>query len=146
MSEQLGLIASWAATSQDQIAASAKSVGGNPMDEDATSAVYSAKGRAAVAYTILASLQWPETPAAAKAREGALEAWKSAAQFHPLIVLNGDPDGSLFGNHATSMGFMLGQAQKATNDFLATFAAGAPPSPVAAAPVVAPASTSAAAK
>ena len=146
VSEQLGLIASWAATSQDQIAASAKSVGGNPMDEDATSAVYSAKGRAAVAYTILASLQWPETPAAAKAREGALEAWKSAAQFHPLIVLNGDPDGSLFGNHATSMGFMLGQAQKATNDFLATFAAGAPPSPVAAAPVVAPASTSAAAK
>ena len=146
VSEQLGLIASWATVSQEEIAASAKSVGGNPIDEDATRAVYSAKGRAAVAYTILASLQWPETPAAAKAREGALEAWKSAAQFHPLIVLNGDPDGSLFGNHATSMGFLLGQAQKATNDFLATFPQAAQPSPVASAPAATPGPASGAAK
>ena len=140
--EQLGLIASWGEVSQQEIAASAKSVGGNPFDEDATRAVYAAKGRAAVAYTVLESLQWPETPAAAKAREEALAAWKSAAQFHPLIVLNGDPDGSLFGNHATSMGFLVGQAQKATENFRASFA----PAPVsvavpAAAPVVATSAT-----
>ncbi|MDP3495562.1 MAG: hypothetical protein Q8R82_20850 [Hyphomonadaceae bacterium] len=141
VSAQLGLIASWALASQEEIAASAKAVGGNPIDEDATRAVYSAKGRAAVAYTILASLQWPETPAAAKAREAALEAWKSAARFHPLIVLNGDPDGSLFGNHATSMGFLLGQAQKATNDFLTTSASVAPPPSAAPAPPAAAAST-----
>lgn len=139
VSEQLALLSSWAVTSQEEVAASAKSVGGSPIDEEATRAVYAAKGRAMVAFTILDSLQWPETPAGAKAREAALAAWKSAAQFHPLIVLNGDPDGSLFGNHATSMGFLLGQAQKATNDFLTTFGPAAPPAPVAAAPA-APAS------
>jgi len=124
--EQLGLLASWGEVSQQEIAASAKSVGGNPFDEDATRAVYAAKGRAAVAYTVLESLQWPQTPVAAKAREEAMAAWKAAAQFHPLIVLNGDPDGSLFGNHATSMGFLVGQAQKATESFRASFA----PAPV----------------
>ncbi len=133
--EQLGLLSSWGDISQQEIAASAKSVGGNPFDEDATRAVYAAKGRAAVAFTVLNSLQWPETPAAAKAREEALAAWKSAAQFHPLIVLNGDPDGSLFGNHATSMGFLVGQAQKATENFRASFAP-APASVAVAAPVV----------
>ncbi len=131
--EQLGLVSAWAMTSQEELAASAKSVGGNPIDEEATRAVYNAKGRAIVAFTIIDSLQWPETPAAAKTREAALEAWKSAAQFHPLVVLNGDPDGSLFGNHATSMGFLIGQAQKATDEFLATIAV-ASPAPVAPAP------------
>lgn len=134
--EQLSLLASWGEISQQEIAASAKSVGGNPFDEDATRAVYAAKGRAAVAFTVLESLQWPETPAAAKAREEALAAWKAAAQFHPLIVLNGDPDGSLFGNHATSMGFLIGQAQKATETFRASFAPA--PAPVAAAVPAAP--------
>lgn len=138
--EQLSLLSSWGEVSQEEIAASAKSVGGNPFDEDATRAVYAAKGRAAVAYTVLESLQWPETPAAAKAREEALAAWKSAAQFHPLIVLNGDPDGSLFGNHATSMGFLIGQAQKATDNFRAAFA----PAPVVAAAPAAPVVTTAA--
>jgi hypothetical protein len=138
--EQLSLLSSWGEISQEEIAASAKSVGGNPFDEDATRAVYAAKGRAAVAFTVLNSLQWPETPAAAKAREEALAAWKSAAQFHPLIVLNGDPDGSLFGNHATSMGFLIGQAQKATESFRASFAPASVPA-VAAAPVVAPSTT-----
>ena len=37
----------------------------------------------------------------------------------PLIVLNGSPDGSLFGNHSASMGFLLTQAQKATADYKA---------------------------
>lgn len=135
VAEQIALIASWSATSQEEIASSAKSVGGSPIDEEATRAVYSAKGRAIVAFTMLDSLQWPETPAAVKARAAALEAWKAAAQFHPLVVLNGDPDGSLFGNHATSMGFLLGQAQKATDDFLVSL--GVPAAlvaPVAAAP------------
>jgi hypothetical protein len=127
VSEQLGLISSWAVTSQEELAASAKSVGGSPIDEDATRAVYSAKGRAVVAFMMLDSLQWPESPAAAKARSAAMEAWKSAAQFHPLVVLNGDPDGSVFGNHATSMGFQINQAQKATDEFLATLKATAGP-------------------
>ncbi len=133
---QIGLIASWAAASQDEIVASARSVGGSPIDEDATRAVYAAKGRAIVAFLILDSLQWPESPAAAKSRTSALEAWKSAAQFHPLVVLNGDPDGSLFGNHAASMGFLLGQAQKATDAFLVSL--GLTPAPaLAAMPAVA---------
>jgi len=146
VSEQLALLSSWAATSQEELAASARSVGGSPIDEDATRAVYSTKGRAIVAFTLLDSLQWPEMPAAVKTRGAALEAWKAAAQFHPLVVLNGDPDGSLFGNHATSMGFLVGRAQKATDDFLAALAPS--PVPVASAPLpaapVTPASTPAA--
>jgi hypothetical protein len=130
---QIGLISSWADISQEEIVTSAKSVGGSPIDEDATRAVYAAKGRAIVAFLILDSLQWPESPAAAKARMAAMEAWKTAAQFHPLIVLNGDPDGSLFGNHATSMGFLLGQAQKATDEFAASLGLNATPA-VAAGP------------
>lgn len=137
VSEQLALVSAWAATSQQEIAASAASVGGNPIDEDATRAVYSAKGRAIVAFTILDSLQWPETSAAAKAREAALAAWKSAAQFHPLVVLNGDPDGSLFGNHPASMGFLIGQAQKATDEFLAALAPPVVAQPAVPAPTVA---------
>lgn len=131
---QIGLIASWASVSQDEIVTSAKSVGGSPIDEDATRAVYGAKGRAIVAFLILDSLQWPESPAAAKARTAAMEAWKAAAQFHPLIVLNGDPDGSVFGNHATSMGFLLSQAQKATDEFAVSLGLNTPPA-IATAPV-----------
>jgi hypothetical protein len=120
---QLGLLASWSALSQDEIAASARSVGGSPIDEEATRAVYAAKGRAVVAFTLLDALQWPENPSAAKARAAALAAWKNAAQFHPLVVLNGDPDGSVFGNHPISMGYLVEQAQKATAAFLAELAA-----------------------
>ena len=90
------------------IVASHRALGGSPMDEEATRAVYAAKGRATVAFLILDSLQWPESAEAAKARDAALDAWKAVAEFHPLVVLNGDPDGSLFGNHPPSMGFLLG--------------------------------------
>ena len=141
VAQQIGLIDQWAGVSQEEIAASAKSVGGSPIDEDATRAVYAAKARAMVAFLILDSLQWPESPDAAKARTSALEAWKAAAQFHPLVVLNGDPDGSLFGNHATSMGFLINQAQKATDAFEAALGAAAiapAPAAQAAPPAVAP--------
>jgi hypothetical protein len=140
VAQQIGLIDAWASVSQEEIAASAKSVGGSPIDEDATRAVYAAKARAMVAFLILDSLQWPESAEAAKARTTALEAWKAAAQFHPLVVLNGDPDGSLFGNHATSMGYLVNQAQKATDAFEASLGAiaapapAAPPAPATAAP------------
>ena len=87
------------------------------MDEQATRAVYAAKGRAAVAYLALSSMQWPESVEAAKAREAAMAAWKDVAKFHPLIVLNGDPDGSLFGNHPASMGFLVARADAATKAF-----------------------------
>ncbi len=128
VAQQIGLIDTWAGLSQNEIAASSKSVGGSPIDEDATRAVYAAKARAMVSFLILDSLQWPESPAAAKSRAEAMAAWKAAAQFHPLVVLNGDPDGSLFGNHAASMGFLIGQAQKATDAFEASLGLGSAPS------------------
>lgn len=146
VAEQLGLVSAWAVTSQEELAASAKSVGGNPIDEDATRAVYASKGRAIVAFTIIDSLQWPETPAAAKARAAALESWKAVAQFHPLVVLNGDPDGSLFGNHATSMGFLIGQAQKATDEFLASIVVTPTPTSTAAPAAATPAAPAGASK
>jgi len=129
LAEQLALIDAWAVKSQAEIVASAAVLGGSPIDDEATRAVYSAKGRAMAAYIFLDTMTWPENAKAAEARSVALEAWRAAAQFHPLIVLNGSPDGSLFGNHAASMGFLIGQAQKATEDFLA--AAGVPAKPAA---------------
>ena len=69
-------------------------------------------------YIFIDTLRWPESDKAAAARKVALEAWKTAASFHPLVVLNGSPDGSLFGNHAASMGFLVGRAQTATQAYL----------------------------
>jgi hypothetical protein len=108
------------------------------MDEEATRAVYAAKGRATVSWLMLASLQWPTSAEAAKARDAAMNAWREVAEFHPLIVFNGDADGSLFGNHAASMSFLIAQAQTATSALqtLASAAAAAP----AARPTPAPAS------
>lgn len=111
---QLGLLNDWAAQGQAAILASSGSIGGNPMDEDATRAVYTAKGQAVVAYVMLEALDWPQAPAAVAARAKAAEAWKAVAEFHPLVVLNGDPDGSVFGNHPAAVGFLLTQAETAT--------------------------------
>ena len=116
---QLALIDSWAVKSQADITASASMLGGSPFDEAATVAVYSSKGRAMAAYVFLDTMHWPEDAKTAAARNTALAAWKSTAEFHPLVVLNGSPDGSLFGNHSASMGFLLTQAQKATADYKA---------------------------
>jgi len=112
--EQLALISAWAAMSQSGIVTSASTIGGSPMDEEATRAVYAAKGRATVSWLILATLNWPDRPDVAKARDDALKAWRAVAEFHPLIVFNGDADGSLFGNHPASMSFLIGQAETAT--------------------------------
>lgn len=132
LSEQLALIDAWAVRSHAEIASSASVLGGSPFDEVATVAVYAAKGRAMAAYVFLDTMHWPESAQAAAARNVALEAWKDAARFHPLVVLNGSPDGSLFGNHAASMGFLVGQAQKATADYRALVAAAvAAPRPAA---------------
>jgi hypothetical protein len=127
--QQLALMDSWAVQSQSEIAASATMLGGSPFDESAAVAVYSAKGRAMAAYVFLDTMHWPEDAKAAAARNSALEAWKAAAEFHPLIVLNGSPDGSLFGNHAASMGFLITQAQKAMADYRALITPPATPAP-----------------
>ena len=128
---QLGLVSGWAAESQTALVASANSIGGNPMDEDATRAVYAAKGRAVVAFVMLEALDWPQAPATVAARAKAIEAWKSVAEFHPLVVLNGDPDGSVFGNHPSSIGFLLTQAQAATDALMATLTVAKAAVPVA---------------
>jgi hypothetical protein len=117
--EQLALLDSWAVKSQAEIGKTAALLGGSPIDESATIAVYRAKGIAAAAFVFLDAMQWPDSPAAAAARTAALDAWKDAAEFRPMFVLNGSPDGSVFGNHAASMGFLIAQAQKATQAYLA---------------------------
>jgi hypothetical protein len=117
--EQLTLINSWAGKSQTELAAAAQATDGNPFNTPATLAVYAAKGRGMAAYTVLDTLHWPDATRVARQRSAALAAWKDVAEFHPVFVLNGSPDGSLFGNHATSMGFLIGRAQKATDDFAA---------------------------
>jgi hypothetical protein len=127
ISAQLGLFEGWAAASQTEIATANSVLGGSPVDEIATQAVYRAKARALSAFVFLDAMQWPENAEAAAARTRALEAWKNAAVFNPLLVLNGSPDGSVFGNHPASMGFMINQAQLATAEYRALVDAMAPP-------------------
>jgi hypothetical protein len=101
-----------------------------PFDVEATRAVYGAKGAAAAAYTVLDTMHWPDAARVATQRSAALAAWKEAAEFHPMFVLNGSPDGSLFGNHAASMGFLLMKAQKATAEFADAVRNAPPPQPI----------------
>jgi hypothetical protein len=111
--DQLALIDSWAVKYQGEVGKMADTRNG-PLDAEAARAVYRAKGAAVAAYTVLDTLHWPDAAKVATQRSAALAAWKEAAEFHPMFVLNGSPDGSLFGNHAASMGFLLMKAQKAT--------------------------------
>ncbi|HVY87905.1 MAG TPA: hypothetical protein VG942_03505 [Hyphomonadaceae bacterium] len=134
LAEQLKLVETWAMKSQSEIAAAAATAGNSPIDAATTKAVYAAKGRAMAAYVFLDTMIWPQAPRAAEARAAAMDAWKVAAEFHPMIVLSGKADGSVFGNHAVSMGFLVARAQKATDDFLVTLAT---------APAVSPASPAA---
>jgi len=127
LGEQLKLVNAWAAIGQGDIAKTADLRGGSPIDEAATVAVYGAKGRAMAAYAVIDAMPWPDDAKVAAARNAALKAWKSAAEFHPMIVLNGSPDGSVFGNHAASMGFLNSQAQQATQDYIALVATPSPP-------------------
>ncbi len=117
VSEELALLSTWATTSQQSVIASMGAIGGSPMDEEATRAVYAAKGRATVAYLMLDSLKWPESADVSKARDAAEAAWKAVAEFHPLVVLNGDPDGSLWGNHPAAMSYLIARAEASTAAF-----------------------------
>lgn len=133
--QELALMNTWAADSQKALIAATATVGGSPMDEEATRAIYGAKGRAAVAFVMLNSLKWPESVEVAKARETAQAAWKAVAEFHPLIVLNGDPDGSLWGNHAVAVSYLVARAEAATSAFADLVKPAAAPAPgVSAAP------------
>jgi hypothetical protein len=134
LAAQLQLIDTWGARSQADIARVSAIAGGGLIDSSATQAVYAAKGRAQAACVFIETMHWPEDTKSVAARNAALAAWKAAAEFHPLVVLNGSPDGSLLGNHAASMGFLVGQARKATADYIAaiqTAPAMAPIAPVA---------------
>jgi hypothetical protein len=131
---QVSLLDGWASASQQQIITSSASIGGSPMDEEATRAVYAAKGRAVVAFLMLDAMKWQETPELAKLRNTAMAAWRDVAKFHPLVVFNGDPDGSLFGNHPAAMSFQIARAETATQAFEAAVKAIVP----AAAPAVKP--------
>lgn len=125
LAAQLQLVGVWAARSQAEIARVAAMTGGGPIDRSATQAVYAAKGRAQAAVAFVGAMHWPEDAKTVAARNAALTAWTAAAEFHPLLVLNGSPDGSVFGNHAASMGFLVAQAQTATADYLGAIEASA---------------------
>ena len=141
LAAQLQLVDTWGARSQADIARVSAMTGASLLDRSATQAVYAAKGRAQAAYVFIETMHWPEDAKSVAGRNAALGAWRAAAEFHPLVVLNGSPDGSLLGNHAASMGFLIAQARKATADYLAAIqAAPATPSsaPVAIANAAAP--------
>ncbi len=140
VAEELALLSAWATTSQESVIASTSAIGGSPLDEQATRAVYAAKGRATVAFLVLDSLTWPESAELSKARDAAQSAWKAVAEFHPLVVLNGDTDGSLWGNHPAAMSYLIGRAEAATKDFSELVKTAVP----VAAPVVPPAASPAA--
>lgn len=118
---RFSLIHQWGERSQSELVLTSSMVGGSPVDEAATRAVYAAKGRAQAAYLFLDTISWPEDSRAINARNEALAAWRDAAVFHPVMVFNGAPDGALFGNHAASLGFLVGRALVATENYMAYF-------------------------
>lgn len=118
---RFSLIQQWGERSQAELIMASSLTGGSPLDEPATRAVYAAKGRAQAAYLFLDTIAWPEDSRAVAARSEALAAWRAAARFHPVLVFNGAPDGAMFGNHASSMGFLVGRALAATSSYLAYF-------------------------
>lgn len=118
---RFSLIQQWGERSQTELVMTASMVGGSPWDEAATRTVYAAKGRAQAAYLFLDTIAWPEDSRAVAARSEALAAWRAAAQFRPVFVFNGAPDAALFGNHASSMSFLLAQALAATEAYMAYF-------------------------
>ena len=134
--DQLALIDAWATKYQGEVGKAAETRNG-PFDAEAARAVYRAKGAAVAAYTVLDTMHWADAAKVATERSAALAAWKEAAEFHPMFVLNGAPDGSLLGNHAASMGFLLMKAQKATAD-LAEAVRNTPPATPIIANAVAP--------
>ncbi len=136
--DQLDLIIGWADASARQIQQAADLPSG-PIDTVATVAVYAAKGRAQAAYVFLETMEWPREAAAVTARTKALAAWKAAAEFHPLIVLAGSPEGSILGNHAVSMGYLIEQARSATAAYAALLQPSAPASAPETASTAAPA-------
>ncbi len=118
---RFSLINQWGERSQSELVMTSAMIGGSPMDEAATRAVYAAKGRAQAAHLFLDTIAWPDDSRALAARSEALAAWQAAARFHPILVFNGAPDGAIFGNHASSMGFLVGQALTATEAYMAYF-------------------------
>lgn len=118
---RFSLIQQWGERSQAELVLTASMVGGSPFDEAATRAVYAAKGRAQAAYLFLDTIAWPDDSRARAARSEALAAWQAAARFHPVFVFNGEPDGALFGNHASSLSFLVGRALTATESYLGYF-------------------------
>jgi hypothetical protein len=113
----IALVGQWAEQSKDELARSANSVNGNPFDGDAIQSVYAAKGRAAAAHAFLSTLSWPDDANVRAARNSALETWRAAAEFHPVLVLNASPESTLLGNHPTAMGFLVDRAQSATDAY-----------------------------
>lgn len=125
---RFSLIHQWGERSQSELVMTSSMIGGSPVDEAATRSVYAAKGRAQAAYLFLDTISWPEDSRAIAARNEALAAWRDAALFHPVMVFNGAPDGALFGNHAASLGFLVGRALVATENYMSYFP-GAPEAP-----------------
>ncbi len=125
------LINAWAGKSQTELAAAAQDTEGGPLNTPATQAVYAGQGQGhGGLHRARHDALGRRTP---RSRPSALPrsaAWKDVAEFHPVFVLNGSPDGSLFGNHATSMGFLIGRAQKATDEFAAAVRTIQPAAPI----------------
>ena len=118
---QIELIRIWALEGRRDIARLTDRSPPGVVSRDATVAVYSAKARAQAAFVFLEAMEISQDADLTDARRRALEAWGDAARFRPLLVLNGSSEGSVWGNHAVSMGFLLVEAESATADLLASF-------------------------
>lgn len=117
---QVEMIRTWALEGKRDIARLTESSGSAVVSRDATIAVYTAKARAQAAYVFLEAMEIAQDPKLIRDRRIALDAWRDAARFRPLFVLNGSREGSVWGNHVVSMGFLVVEAEAATADLLAS--------------------------
>lgn len=119
LEEKLRLTIGWAEDSRNALAVQSRTPKAWPAAYDDIRTFYAAKARAHVAHELLSAALNEENDAiisrgltATKAE--ALSLWRRAAIQKPLFVTNQPGDSAMFGNHLTSMAFLLDEASAAT--------------------------------
>ena len=115
--QRLNLMASWASGSSRELLDVFHTADAWPLDDHAVVSIYRARARAYVAHRLISAVDSHYRDQTSVYREAALGAWARAAQFSPLLVVNGNPDSLFFSSHAASMRSLLIEAENATQAY-----------------------------
>ena len=114
---QLSLFVKWAEASSEELRSVHLLASGWPLDDDSVVAFYRARARGYLAHRLIDAMDLSGAHAS-PGRAAALSAWRRVAEFEPLFVMNGSPDGVLFTSHAAAMNLRLADAIAATRAYM----------------------------